>query len=241
MSIKHLIVGLWATLLVLNAVPLHIVPAKMAHASQAISIPHVIRFRVIANSDNPADQAVKLKVRDAVLRVLEPLLQHAHNEQGAARRIKAEQSAVNQTANHVLQSMHFPYRATVKFTHTTFPTKAYGSWVLPAGRYRALLVILGKGQGHNWWCVLFPSMCFIDMNQGLAVPVQRTALAASPPTSMNGSVPSSKTLAHSSQSSSSPSTSASMPPKKARPAGHIRVSWALPHFLRALDNIMRHV
>ncbi|MDA8194799.1 MAG: stage II sporulation protein R [Thermaerobacter sp.] len=166
---------------------------------------HIIRLRVIANSDNPLDQAVKLEVRDAVLRILEPDLTRVRSASAAAQVIRRERTALAAAANQVLAGGHFAYRARVAFTRTNFPTKAYGSWVLPAGRYRALLVVLGRGQGHNWWCVLFPSLCFIDMSQSLAVPLSHLPEARRPP------------------------LSARRPP----PAewGHIRVSWGTPAWL----------
>ncbi len=141
-------------------------------SSPSITIPKVIRFRVIANSDNPIDQALKLDVRDRILETLDPVLTPVKNRFTAAARIEAMQPELARVANQVLADHHAAYRAHVLWTRTLFPTKAYGSWVLPAGRYRALLIVLGKGQGHNWWCVLFPSLCFIDMGNALAVPAQ---------------------------------------------------------------------
>ena len=141
-----------------------------------IRVPSVVRFRVIANSDNPIDQAVKLDVRDVVLNVLEPGLIRVHNERQALSVIASDRHRLITAADGVLQHFGVGYRAQVLLTRTAFPTKVYGTLVLPAGRYVALLVKLGKAQGHNWWCVLYPSLCFIDMTNGVAVP-QRTAQA----------------------------------------------------------------
>jgi stage II sporulation protein R len=149
-----------------------------APLSTPITIPHVIRFRVIANSDNPLDQAVKLAVRDRVLNVLDPVLNGLHSRREAGQRIRAMLPRLDEVADAVLVHDHMPYRARVEWTTTLFPTKAYGSWVLPAGRYQALLIILGRGQGHNWWCVLFPSLCFIDMGNALAVPTPAAAMGS---------------------------------------------------------------
>jgi len=173
-----------------------------------IPTPSVIRFRVIANSDNPRDQALKLLVRDAVLRVLEPRLASVHSEQVAARRIRSLTGVLDQVANGVLKSYHAPYRARVQWTRTLFPTKAYGTWVLPAGQYQALLIELGRAEGHNWWCVLFPSLCFIDMGNALAVPEP----AASVSTTL------------------SPDSPAVARPTPVSPR-HLRVSWRAPRFL----------
>ncbi len=141
-------------------------------ASPPIATPKVIRFRVIANSDNPIDQALKLDVRDRILEALDPALNGVKSRSLAAARIQTMEPQLAHVADQVLAQHHVPYRAHVRWTRTLFPTKAYGSWVLPAGRYQALLIVLGQGQGHNWWCVLFPSLCFIDMGNALAVPTQ---------------------------------------------------------------------
>lgn len=90
--------------------------------------------------------------------------------------IASERTQLSGVANQVLSQYHMRYRASVQLTETVFPTKVYGTWVLPAGRYTALLIKLGKADGHNWWCVLYPSLCFIDMTNGVAVP-ERAATA----------------------------------------------------------------
>ncbi|SMC07653.1 Stage II sporulation protein R (spore_II_R) [Sulfobacillus thermosulfidooxidans DSM 9293] len=198
-------------------------PAKLSQTS--ISPPPVIRFRVIANSDNPVDQAVKLDVRDHVLAVLDPLLVHAKTRQQAASILASHIKTITRVADDVLRINHVSYQAHVSLTTTEFPTKAYGSWVLPAGKYQALLVILGKGQGHNWWCVLFPSLCFIDMSNAVAIPVS--------PASGQAGVE---------EPESSPTVPESVPalpvriphPVPASLRGHIRVSWSLPGFVNHL-------
>lgn len=184
-------------------------PPSVAHP---ISTPHVIRFRVIANSDNPIDQAVKLDVRDAVLRVLEPRLEAAHSVTQARNILDQATRQIRVVADQVLRQQHVPYLAHVTLGTTVFPTKAYGSWILPAGHYTALLVKLGKAQGHNWWCVLYPSLCFVDMGNAVAVPYQSTL-----PTP--GALPMTKL----------PQAS---PPR----SGTIHVSWQSPRLLRYFLN-----
>ncbi len=136
-------------------------------------VPRVIRLRVIANSDNPIDQAVKLSVRDLVLEVLKPRMTHVHTRAQALRVISTSQGPLVSIADRLLRRWHLGYQAHISLARTEFPTKAYGRLILPAGSYMALLVKLGQAQGHNWWCVLYPSLCFIDMSNGLAVPRQR--------------------------------------------------------------------
>jgi stage II sporulation protein R len=132
--------------------------------------PDVLRFRVIANSDTPYDQAVKIAVRNRVLGLLDRDLARAGSTAGAERLVRAKMSLITEAVARVLQEAHTGYSARVRLATTVFPTKAYGTWLLPAGRYHALVIVLGQGQGHNWWCVLFPSLCFIDLGNGLAVP-----------------------------------------------------------------------
>lgn len=207
-----------------------IAPSAQAGArpDPRVAVARVIRLRVIANSDNPTDQALKLDVRDAVLRQLEPALIPVRSEAQAVRQIRRRQEALARVANAVLMAHHVAYRARVIFTTTLFPTKAYGSWVLPAGRYRALLIVLGRGQGHNWWCVLFPSLCFVDRSQSLAVP---TAGSPTPEPLPAGPVPA---LPPSSSAAlmKSPGVKTAAPDDRLenrRPVtGRIRVSWRLP-------------
>lgn len=182
----------------------------------AIAPPHVIRFRVIANSDNPRDQAIKLDVRDRVLETLDPVLNGVKSRQAASARIERLEPRLDAVANRVLAAHHAAYRARVSWVKTVFPTKAYGSWVLPAGRYQALLITLGQGQGHNWWCVLYPSLCFVDMGNALAVKT-RTAL----PTAAHPFIPAGL---H----------------RRSRPhSGRIRVSWTTPRFITIFLAILR--
>lgn len=166
MAIKMLLAAAWLSL----GLPLALHPQPQPTGS-AFTTKTVLRFRVIANSDNPVDQAVKLDVRDAVLRQLEPKLESASNRGQAIAAVQASLPEIQHVADRVLAAhANIAYRAHVSLTTTEFPAKAYGSTVLPAGRYRALLVVLGQGQGHNWWCVLYPTLCFIDMANGVAVP-----------------------------------------------------------------------
>ncbi|PSR33862.1 MAG: stage II sporulation protein R [Sulfobacillus thermosulfidooxidans] len=185
--------------------------------TQAITPPPVIRFRVIANSDNPVDQAVKLDVRDRVLAVLDPLLTHVHDKEQAAAILSHHIAQVTEAADAVLAAHHVTYHTHVRLTTTEFPTKAYGSWVLPAGRYEALLVVLGHGAGHNWWCVLFPSLCFIDMSNAVAIPAA-AAMQTSPANPVTV-----------------PAVPVKLPPPVPHhPHGAIHVSWRLPHIVNHL-------
>jgi len=111
---------------------------------------NVLRLHIIANSDSEADQAIKLAVRDAVLS--QPLPKSP---------AEAAQSAAH-TAEEVLRSGGFDYGARGEYTKMYFPTKEYGPYTFPEGDYRAVRIILGSGEGHNWWCVLSPPVCMAD-------------------------------------------------------------------------------
>lgn len=119
----------------------------------------ILRLHVIADSDSDADQAVKLKVRDAVLELLgdemetSPDLEQART---AAERLMPEAERV---ARQVLRDSGFSYGATVTLGYEYYPTRDYGGFRLPAGRYLSYRIVLGSGEGHNWWCVLFPALC----------------------------------------------------------------------------------
>jgi stage II sporulation protein R len=145
-------------------------PAAAVRLVDPARTPDVLRFRVIANSDTPYDQAVKIAVRNAVLNTLDPLLTRARGTVRAEAIVRHRLAQLRAVVDRVLTRDHVGYGARVVLTRTVFPTKAYGSWLLPAGPYEALLIILGRGQGHNWWCVLYPALCFIDVGMGLSVP-----------------------------------------------------------------------
>ena len=113
----------------------------------------------MADSDAPADQAVKLKVRDAVLKEAAPWYEGAQSRAQAESAIQAHLPDIIQTANQTLRANGFAPNAQAKLCDTYFPTRTYGSMALPAGTYRALQITIGSGEGKNWWCVVFPALC----------------------------------------------------------------------------------
>lgn len=129
-----------------------------------------LRLRIIANSNSPQDQAVKLSVRNAVVIEVAQLLSGAHTLSEAKQRVIAAEPKLLQTALAVVRAHHETYPVRVDVGRVPFPTKLYGNMVYPAGSYEALRITLGQGQGQNWWCVLFPPLCFIDLADGDAVP-----------------------------------------------------------------------
>lgn len=140
-------------------------------ADEAVADDSLIRFHVIANSDTIYDQSIKLKVRDAVIEEVNHILNAAKNEKEAERLLETHSKEILETANNILLKGNCGYTATAKLGTSIFPTKTYGNITLPAGKYNAYKIILGEGKGKNWWCVLYPPLCFVDINDDTAVAV----------------------------------------------------------------------
>lgn len=121
-----------------------------------------IRLRILANSDSASDQAVKRHVRDAVAGELRKRSAGADSIGEAREAIAGALPELETLVKRELEARGFGYQATVKFGPVPFPAKIYGNRVYPAGEYEALLITLGEGKGENWWCVLFPPLCFAD-------------------------------------------------------------------------------
>ena len=119
----------------------------------------VVRLHVVANSNGAEDQAVKLLVRDAVLEEAAPWYQGAGAMEEASSQLCTHLQSIAGAARQVLGEQGVGYSATAQMTEMYFPTRDYGDFRLPAGRYRTLRVTLGEGAGKNWWCVVFPSLC----------------------------------------------------------------------------------
>ena len=119
----------------------------------------VVRLHVVANSNGAEDQAVKLLVRDAVLEEAARWYQGAGSMEEASSQLCTHLQSIAGAARQVLGEQGMGYSATAQMTEMYFPTRDYGDFRLPAGRYRTLRVTLGEGAGKNWWCVVFPSLC----------------------------------------------------------------------------------
>jgi stage II sporulation protein R len=140
-------------------------PDLLGRQGGTIGLGQIIRFRVIAASDSVSDQAVKLRVRDAVLDYLRPELQDAAGEPAAAGAISERLPEIRQVAQQTVQSAGSPDQVRVSYGVTAFPDRVYGPVVYPAGNYQALKIEIGEGQGENWWCVLFPPLCYVDLTR----------------------------------------------------------------------------
>lgn len=119
----------------------------------------MIRLHVIANSDSAADQTLKLHVRDAVLRRAENILRQSENMTDARRRLENSLPAIRAAAAGELAAQGSAYPVSVSLEETEFPLKNYDGFSLPSGEYMALRVVIGAGEGRNWWCVVYPPLC----------------------------------------------------------------------------------
>ena len=122
----------------------------------------LIRFHVIANSDTYEDQNLKLKVRDKVVEALSEKLSNVNSVEEAENILEENIDYVNEIAKEVIEENNYTYKVTTMLSYENFPDKVYGDCVFPQGNYEAFWVIIGEGKGQNWWCVMFPSLCFVD-------------------------------------------------------------------------------
>lgn len=122
----------------------------------------LIRFHVIANSDTDEDQNLKLKVRDKVVEALSERLCNVNSLEEAENILEENIDYVNEIAKDVIEENNYTYEVNTMLSYENFPDKVYGDCVFPQGNYEAFRVIIGEGKGQNWWCVMFPSLCFVD-------------------------------------------------------------------------------
>lgn len=127
----------------------------------------VFRLHVIANSDSDEDQALKLKVRDSLLEYMNSLCSSTSSKEEAMRIANEHIDDFTKIAQDVIAQNGYNYSVDVSVGSCDFPTKEYGDVALPAGTYDALRVKIGSASGHNWWCVMFPPLCFVDVSSGI--------------------------------------------------------------------------
>lgn len=125
----------------------------------------VVRLHVLANSDSAQDQALKLDVRDAVLAQASMYLTHCHSTQQAKEVLSQHLQLLADTAAQTIAQKGYDYAVKVSLERTYFPTKVYADFSLPAGEYQGLRVEIGRAEGHNWWCVVFPPLCFSSVSE----------------------------------------------------------------------------
>ena len=144
-----------SALILIATLALGLLGCAVLQAGQRQLAAKLIRLHVVANSDSDEDQAVKLRVRDAVLQAAQPYVTGPDAEEALAENL----GALERAAAKALRSLGRENAVSVTLQNEAFPTRAYETFSLPAGVYRTLRVTIGAGAGHNWWCVVFPTLC----------------------------------------------------------------------------------
>lgn len=164
MNIKNKRFRIWEISLML-ALCVTLCLGTWAQARQESISRSLVRLHVLAVSDDSNEQRIKLNVRDSVLSYISPKLESAESPDEAKRIISSELDGIKSAAETAAEGR--PVKVTL--TQEYYPTRDYGSFSLPAGRYESLRVILGEGEGHNWWCVVFPPLCLTAAESDSAV------------------------------------------------------------------------
>ena len=127
----------------------------------------VFRLHVIANSDSEEDQNLKYIVRDNLIEYMNTICENSSSKEETIQIVTEHLSDFEDIANDTIKDNGFSYQAKVELGTFEFPTKTYGDISFPSGYYDALKIELGNAQGQNWWCVLYPSLCFVDVTSGI--------------------------------------------------------------------------
>lgn len=145
-------------------------PKSFAQEEDVVVIPNeAIRLRILANSNSEQDQEIKRIVRDRVNAQITEWVSDLTSMEAAREKIITNLDILEATAKEVLEENGVNQKVQIRFGEVDFPTKLYGNFLYPAGKYEAVLITLGEGTGANWWCVLFPPLCFLDFSSGTAV------------------------------------------------------------------------
>ncbi|MDQ0482319.1 stage II sporulation protein R [Alkalihalobacillus hemicentroti] len=148
--------------------------ASSLQGSEGVSANQVIpdeaiRLRILANSNSEEDQTVKRQIRDQVNESINGWVADLTSIEASRNVIKSQLGEIEKIVRTELEKVGSSESFSVKFEEVAFPTKLYGDFVYPAGNYEAVLITIGEGLGDNWWCVLFPPLCFLDFSNGDAV------------------------------------------------------------------------
>lgn len=126
----------------------------------------LIRFHVIANSDSAEDQSLKLKVKDEVLKAISAELNKSSSLEESRNILIKNDEKIKKVAEKVIRENGYKYKVATSLSKENFPVKTYGAITLPQGNYEAYRILIGNAGGQNWWCVMFPPLCFIDITKG---------------------------------------------------------------------------
>lgn len=170
MRMKKNAVALYFLLLAIATLFSLYIPKGSAAGEDVVVIPkEAIRLRILAHSNSPEDQEIKRIVRDRVNAQITEWVEGLRSLEEARKVIKDHLGDINNIAQRVLDEAGSTHAVQTEFGRVSFPTKLYGNFLYPAGQYEAILITIGDGHGANWWCVLFPPLCFLDFSSGSAV------------------------------------------------------------------------
>lgn len=127
----------------------------------------VFRLHIIANSDSSADQELKLKVRDKIIEYMNTLTSNSSDKKDVISMVNNHLDSFKEIALNTIKGNGYNYDVNIEIGNFHFPTKSYGDISFPAGNYDALKIEIGDAIGQNWWCVLFPPLCFVNSSTGV--------------------------------------------------------------------------
>ncbi|MGM0875105.1 MAG: stage II sporulation protein R [Bacillota bacterium] len=144
-------------------------PVAASTQEQVVIPDEAIRLRILANSNSDEDQELKRKIRDEVNKEITQWVEKLTSVEAARQLIQSRLPEIESIVEDILEKENKQQSYSVNFDNVSFPTKLYGNFIYPAGDYEAILISLGEAKGANWWCVLFPPLCFLDFSNGEAV------------------------------------------------------------------------
>ena len=156
----------WIILIILLCIYIVVCAYSYVQAVSSDLKGSVFRLHVVANSDSDDDQALKYKVRDNLLDYMNEICKDCSNKEDSIKIANINKEQFKKIAEDTISNEGFSYPVKVEIGEYDFPTKNYGDISLPAGLYDALKVEIGSASGHNWWCVMFPPLCFVDISSG---------------------------------------------------------------------------
>lgn len=171
-----ILIALTILIWVLGGIYITLIREEHTLAVQQNLAEQVVRFHVLANSNSSDDQALKLLVKNAVLEYMSEPLARCETASEAVEILDKNTSSIIRVARQVIEENGYSYSVTAGIEEVYFPVKSYGDVTFPAGMYTAYRIIIGEGDGNNWWCVLYPPLCFIDITHGIVPEESREQL-----------------------------------------------------------------
>lgn len=162
---RNNILGLFAVLLLGSIIIINAVNTTHSIANK------IVRFHVVANSDSIEDQLLKQRVRDEVIENIRPFIDKCESVEETKSILKDMLPNIKEISLETIQKYGKDYKVYVAFDKANFPTKSYGDVIFPSGEYEACRIIIGEGKGENWWCVMYPPLCYLDAASGV-VPIE---------------------------------------------------------------------